>query len=184
LENWAAALSLAYELKLPVKDLQGATKSFRGVKRRLEVRMAKTGISVIDDFAHSPAKARESIRALKKHFPKSRIFVIFEPNRGGRSVKCLKKYKGVFDGIYKLYIPKLKVYKKKTRVKDLSGRELADNLRTYVRKLESNVFYFANRDKILADILKQVKAGDVVAFLGHGNFDEMIKKIEHGLNRL
>jgi UDP-N-acetylmuramoylalanine-D-glutamate ligase len=100
LENWCAAVAMGNELKLPIKKMQTGMKSFKGVKRRLEIRSTKK-ITVIDDFAHSPSKASQSVDALTKHFPDSRIFVVFEPNRGGRALKCMHNYNNVFKGIYK-----------------------------------------------------------------------------------
>jgi len=195
LENWCAAITLANELKLPLKKIQVGVKSFIGVKRRLEIRFpnhfgrslknktlatcpsvrrgAGKNIIIIDDFAHSPSKARGSAQALAKYFPGSRIFVVFEPNRGGRALKCMKNYNNIFSNIYKIFIPKLSQYKKKPGVYDVSGKELAMHL----KKSHKNIVYQPDNQKILKSIIKSVRSGDVVAFMGSRNFDILIKDL-------
>jgi len=39
LENWSGAIALANELKLPLKKIQAGVKSFKGVKRRIELEL-------------------------------------------------------------------------------------------------------------------------------------------------
>ena len=130
-------------------------------------------IIIIDDFAHSPSKARGSAQALAKYFHGSRIFVVFEPNRGGRALKCMKNYYNIFSNIYKIFIPKLSQYKKKPGVYDVSGKELAMHL----KKSHKNIVYQPDNQKILKSIIKSVRSGDVVAFMGSRNFDILIKDL-------
>ncbi|MCG2686570.1 Mur ligase domain-containing protein [Candidatus Parcubacteria bacterium] len=179
IENWCAAITLAKELKIKLEKIKKAVKTFKGVKRRLEIRSKKNNITIIDDFAHSPSKAKESVKALVKHFPKASIFVIFEPNRGGRALKCMKNYNNIFTGIYKVFIPKLTEYKQKPGVYDVSGRELAQHLRLTHDFSRGNlsIVYQPDNKKILNNILKSAKPGDVVAFMGSRNFDGMIKEL-------
>ena len=61
------------------KALRQALGSFRGVKRRLEVKGEVNGIVVIDDFAHHPSAIRETIRAVRLRYPHKRIWAIVEP---------------------------------------------------------------------------------------------------------
>jgi len=173
LENWCAGIALADELKIPLKKLQTGVKSFSGVKRRLEIRGIKKGVTVIDDFAHNPSKARQSVMALRRHFPKSKIYIVFEPNRGGRSDKCLPGYNGVFSGVTRIFIPQMTEYPPKKGVKDISGRELA----SYLKKTHKSAVYEPSAEKLVAWLKKNAKKGDVIAFLGSRNFGGVLKKI-------
>ncbi|HPA25978.1 MAG TPA: Mur ligase family protein [bacterium] len=173
LENWCAALALCLELKIDLNILQKAVRQFKGVKRRLEIRAQKNNITIIDDFAHNPSKARESILALKKHFPNKKIYIIFEPNRGGRSINCMQAYNNVFKGVDKIFIPKLSNYKPKEGVIDVSGKELA----THLKKTHKNVLYVGDNEKILAWLNTHAKPGTVIAFLGSRDFGGMIEKV-------
>ncbi len=173
LENWCAALALCLELKIDLKILQKAVGQFKGVKRRLEIRAQKNNIIIIDDFAHNPSKARQSVLALKKHFPDKKIYIIFEPNRGGRSINCMEAYNNIFTGVDKIFIPKLSNYKVKQGVVDVSGLELARHL----RKTHKNVAYEEKNEKIFAWLKAHAKPGTVIAFLGSRDFGGMLEKI-------
>jgi UDP-N-acetylmuramate--alanine ligase len=190
LENWCAGIAMALELKIPLKKIQAGIKSFSGVKRRLEILTLPTSFrtgscvtlpkgsknleaTVIDDFAHNPSKAKQSVLALRRHFPKSKIYIIFEPNRGGRSEKCLPGYNRVFSGATKIFIPQMTEYASKKGVKDVSGKELVD----YLRKTHKDVIYEPNAEKLVAWLKKNAKKGDVIAFLGSRNFGGVLEKI-------
>src|ERR1700687_3783467 len=55
-----------------------ALKTFRSVKRRLEVKAQVNGITIIDDFAHHPTAIEQTILALRARYPKSRLWVVLE----------------------------------------------------------------------------------------------------------
>ena len=52
--NALAAIAAARHVGVPVAESLAALASFRGVKRRMEVRGTVGGITVYDDFAHHP----------------------------------------------------------------------------------------------------------------------------------
>jgi len=63
--NALAVYILAHEQKLDLKLVRVALRSFKGVKRRQEVRGEVRNIKVIDDFAHHPTAVRETLRGLR-----------------------------------------------------------------------------------------------------------------------
>src|SRR2546429_2535185 len=73
----AAALAANYEISKDV--IAKALKTFRSVKRRLEVKAQVNGITIIDDFAHHPTAIEQTILALRARYPKSRLWVVLEP---------------------------------------------------------------------------------------------------------
>jgi UDP-N-acetylmuramate--alanine ligase len=56
LENAQCAAQLCAELKMDSDKVQDAISRFRGIERRLEIAGEVEGITVIDDYAHNPAK--------------------------------------------------------------------------------------------------------------------------------
>src|SRR5690606_33300174 len=56
-----------------------ALRTYRSVRRRMEVRGVVNDVTVIDDFAHHPTAVRETLRAASQRYPGRRLVAIFEP---------------------------------------------------------------------------------------------------------
>src|SRR5205823_12069812 len=66
-------------LPIYVFKISTALKTFKSVKRRLEVRAEVNGITIIDDFAHHPTAIAGTLTALRSRYPKGRVWAILEP---------------------------------------------------------------------------------------------------------
>ena len=77
--NATAAAALAANYEIPKDVIAQRSRTFRSVKRRLEVKAEVNGITIIDDFAHHPTAIEQTIRALRSRYPQSRLWVVFEP---------------------------------------------------------------------------------------------------------
>src|ERR1700675_4699904 len=77
--NATAAAALAANCEISKDVIAQALKTFRSVKRRLEVKAQVNGITIIDDFAHHPTAIEQTILALRARYPKSRLWVVLEP---------------------------------------------------------------------------------------------------------
>src|SRR5580700_3566505 len=60
--NATAAAALAANYEIPKDVIANALKTFRSVKRRLEVKAEVNGITIIDDFAHHPTAIEQTIK--------------------------------------------------------------------------------------------------------------------------
>jgi UDP-N-acetylmuramate: L-alanyl-gamma-D-glutamyl-meso-diaminopimelate ligase len=77
--NALAAIAAARHVSVPVQESLAALATFRGVKRRMEVRGTIGGITVYDDFAHHPTAIAASLKSLRRHVDGARILAVFEP---------------------------------------------------------------------------------------------------------
>ena len=77
--NAAMALCAARFAGLDAEQLRRSLLRFEGVMRRQEVRGTVNDVTVVDDFAHHPTAITQSIAGLRQRFPKSRLWVLFEP---------------------------------------------------------------------------------------------------------
>ena len=73
----AAAMAAGYGISADV--IASALKTFKSVKRRLEVKAQVNGITIIDDFAHHPTAIAGTLNALRSRYSESRLWVILEP---------------------------------------------------------------------------------------------------------
>ena len=69
--NATAAAALASGCGIPKEQIAAALKTFKSVKRRLEVRAQVNGITIIDDFAHHPTAIAGTLKALPRAISRS-----------------------------------------------------------------------------------------------------------------
>ena len=79
-ENISAVFTLCSSLGINDTQIISAIKSFKGLKRRLEIIPSGQKITVIDDFAQSPLRVKSVLNAIHQQFPLSKIYVYFEPH--------------------------------------------------------------------------------------------------------
>ncbi len=77
-ENGLAAMAASYYAGIPTSTAARALEAFTPVKRRLEVRSNRHGVTVYDDFAHHPTAISKTIQALKHSRRHRRILVVME----------------------------------------------------------------------------------------------------------
>src|ERR1700704_4931841 len=77
--NASAAAALAADYGVPKEVIADALRSFKSVKRRLEVKAEVNGVTIIDDFAHHPTAIEQTLQALRSRYPSARLWAVLEP---------------------------------------------------------------------------------------------------------
>lgn len=77
--NATAAAAAARHAGVPVEVATDALARFAGVRRRLEIRGERAGVTVYDDFAHHPTAIRVTLDALRKRVGGAPITAVLEP---------------------------------------------------------------------------------------------------------
>lgn len=176
-ENITGCFAIAHQIGLDSKVILKAMASFQGLKRRLEKRM-KTPVTVIDDIAHSPAKAASTLETLRKIY-KKKIIVVFEPNTGNRKRQAIPQYKNAFQKADLVIIPhltKLKLDPKETEL-PLDG----ETLTAVIAKSHRAVQYIDEDVTLIEFLQKNTAKGDVIVFLGSHGFRGMIEQLVESL---
>jgi len=172
--NATAAAAVAADHGVPGDVIAAAVRSFRAVKRRLEVKAELYGITIIDDFAHHPTAIGGTLQALRTRYPGRRLWAILEPRSNtlrrrvfqselARSLALADEV--VLAGIFKSEaIPEHERLDPATVVATLkaSGRP--------ARLLET-------ADLIVESIVPELRAGDVIAILSNGGFGGIYEKL-------
>lgn len=174
-ENITGCFALAVTLGIDPKIVLKSIASFKGLKRRLEKRIYSP-VTIIDDIAHSPAKASSTLETLRKIY-KQKIVVVFEPNTGNRKQQAIPQYKNAFQKADSVIIPKLTKLKidPKDHELPLEGNELAE----VIGRSHEHVMFIEQDNEIIEFLQKNTTKGDVIVFLGshgfRGMIDELIK---------
>jgi UDP-N-acetylmuramate: L-alanyl-gamma-D-glutamyl-meso-diaminopimelate ligase len=78
ISNAIAALLACKNAGIPLENSTKSLSSFKGVKRRLEVKFKNDALTIYDDFAHHPTSIKTTISGLRKNITNEKITVILE----------------------------------------------------------------------------------------------------------
>jgi UDP-N-acetylmuramate: L-alanyl-gamma-D-glutamyl-meso-diaminopimelate ligase len=176
--NATAAAAMAASYGISKEEISAALKTFKSVKRRLEVKAQVNGITIIDDFAHHPTAIAGTMVALRSRYPGARLWAILEPrsNTLRRNVfqNELAKSLALADEVIIAAIFKSDAIPEAERL-DLDA--VAAQIHSSGRRAQ----VIADADSIVASAAPQMRAGDVVAILSNGGFGGIYEKLPQRL---
>src|SRR5437899_2083245 len=176
--NATAAAALAAGYGISKQEIAAALKTFKSVKRRLEVRAQVNGVTIIDDFAHHPTAIAGTLTALRSRYPGARLWVILEPrsNTLRRNVfqDDLAKSLALADEVIIASVFKADAIPQAERL-DLDA--ISDQIGKYGKRAR----VIADVDSIIASAAPEMRSGDVVAILSNGGFGGIYEKLPQRL---
>ncbi len=96
--NALAATALASRLGVAFADIKRALGSFRGAKRRFDIRHAGERITLIDDYGHHPTEVKATLATARALKPQ-RLLCLFQPHRYSRTQLLKKEFGTAFDDV-------------------------------------------------------------------------------------
>jgi UDP-N-acetylmuramate: L-alanyl-gamma-D-glutamyl-meso-diaminopimelate ligase len=179
--NATAAAALAAGYGIPKEAIAQALRSFKSVKRRLEVKAQVNGVTIIDDFAHHPTAIAETLKALRTRYPEARLWAVCEP----RSNTLRRK---VFENEL---AESLAIADEAIITSVFKPEAIPENERLSVESVVSKVNAAGKRGRELRDadavvdaIAPELSNGDVVAILSNGGFGGIYEKLPERLRSL
>jgi UDP-N-acetylmuramate: L-alanyl-gamma-D-glutamyl-meso-diaminopimelate ligase len=179
--NATAAAAIAAFCGVPQAAIAAALKTFKSVKRRLEVKAEVNGITVIDDFAHHPTAIAGTLKALRARYPGARLWAILEPRSNTLRRRVLQsdlaRSLALADEVIVANVFRSEAVPEKER---LELPELAAEIQQNGRQAR----LLADADAIVATVAGEMRSGDVVAILSNGGFGGIYEKLPTRLREL
>ncbi len=180
--NATAAAALAAGRGLEKSAIVDALKTFKSVKRRLEVRAVVNGVTIIDDFAHHPTAIQQTLRALRSAYTSlthgGRLWVVLEPRSNTLRRKVMANELSASlceaDVVVLAAVYQLEKIPADERLDEHAVIEA-------VRKAGHPVRICADVAAIIDSVAKNVRSGDVVAILSNGGFGGIYEKLPERL---
>jgi UDP-N-acetylmuramate: L-alanyl-gamma-D-glutamyl-meso-diaminopimelate ligase len=173
-ENCLAAITITHRSGINVDAIKKGIKNFSGIKRRQElIGKTKNGAIVMDDFAHSPMKAKAALIAIRTRYSEVGVHVVYMPRLnelGDREV--LKGYMGAFELADTVIIPKIRIKKSTAKEDRIRGKDLVDAIKVG----QPNTIYMPKEERIV-DFVNDVKENDLVVFMSAGGWGEILNII-------
>src|SRR5207302_10779165 len=158
-----------------------ALKTFKSVKRRLEIKAEIGGVTIIDDFAHHPTAIAATLNALRVRYPGARLWAIFEPrsNTLRRNVrqKELVRSLALADQIVITPVFKPEAVPENERLTTAS-------VINGIKRLGKPAREISDADAIIAAVAPELESGDVVAILSNGGFGGIYEKLPRKLEEM
>jgi UDP-N-acetylmuramate: L-alanyl-gamma-D-glutamyl-meso-diaminopimelate ligase len=172
--NALAVVAAAKHCGLKNQQIQDAFNTFKGIKRRMEVKGIAGGVTIVDDFGHHPTAIRETLKALRLKFPTQKIWAIFEPrsNTTRRNVFQTEMVDALLgaDAIVVAEIAKLEQVPVDQR---LDPARLMREIKASGKPAE----YLPTVETIVEHVKKHVNGGDVVCVFSNGGFGGIHAKL-------
>jgi UDP-N-acetylmuramate: L-alanyl-gamma-D-glutamyl-meso-diaminopimelate ligase len=179
--NATAAAALASSSGVSKQAIAGALKTFKSVKRRLEVKAQVNGITIIDDFAHHPTAIAGTLKALRARYASARLWAILEPRSNTLRRRVLQS-----DLAHSLAGADEVIVANVFRSDAVPENERLE-LPALAAEIQQNgrpVRLLADADAIVQTIAPELRGGDVVAILSNGGFGGIYEKLPARLRQL
>ncbi len=161
--NALASIAVARTEGISYGEINKALKSFKGIRRRMEVVGERNGIKVIDDYAHNPKKIQAAIDTARLN--SARLRVIFQPHGYAPTNFLKEEFISTFAEKLLpadiLFMPEI-FYAGGTANKTVSSEEIVDDL----KERGVNAFFAGKRDDIIKEIRPGVESGDCILVMG------------------
>jgi UDP-N-acetylmuramate: L-alanyl-gamma-D-glutamyl-meso-diaminopimelate ligase len=179
--NATAAAAIAASCGLSTEAIADALKTFKSVKRRLEVKAQVAGVTIIDDFAHHPTAIAGTLKALRARYPGARLWAILEPRSNTLRRRILQsdlaRSLAMADEVIVAGVFRSEAVPENER---LELPALAAEIEAHGRRAR----LLPDADAIVQSIAPELRHGDVVAILSNGGFGGIYEKLPARIREL
>lgn len=178
--NALAVIACAKHCGLKNHQIQSAFDTFKGIKRRMEVRGIAGGVTVVDDFGHHPTAIRETLRALRIKYPHEKIWAVFEPrsNTTRRNV-FQTELAGAFADADWILVSEVARLEQIAADERLNPEKLMQDLKAAGK----SAAYLPDVDSIVSHVSRGAQGGDIVCIFSNGGFGGIHGKLLERLGR-
>src|SRR4030095_14542345 len=175
--NAVAAIAVGNYVGIPPADLADGLRTFKGIKRRLEVVGTADGVTVMDDFAHHPTAVHETLLALRSGYPDRRIWAVFEPRSAS---SCSRIFQADFARAFGAADEVIVAAVFRSSLPEagrLSAAQLVEDLQARTQRAR----YIAAVDDIVGTVVNEHRNGDIVVLMSNGGFGGIHRKLLQAL---
>ena len=183
--NALAVYAAAAEQGLAPREIAAGLATFRGVRRRMEVKGEAGGVLVLDDFAHHPTAIAGTLQAIRQRFPERRVWAVLEPRSWSlRRNVFQERLASSFDAADEVVLAEVYGADQLAAAERLDPERLVADLARRGRPSR----FLPGVDAIVSFLAEHARAGDVVAVLSNGGFGGIHAKLlaaleAHGARR-
>lgn len=165
--NALAAIAVCSAVGVSRDAIADGLRTFRGTRRRFEVRGEFRGATIIDDYAHHPTAVSATIETARQAFPGRRVVVAFQPHQVSRTQHLMDEFAAALARADVTLLLPIFAAREDTQIAARTLAELAEK----TRKNGANASVLTSLDHLSATLDDAAQPGDVWLFLGAGNIN-------------
>jgi UDP-N-acetylmuramate--L-alanine ligase/UDP-N-acetylenolpyruvoylglucosamine reductase len=166
--NATSVIALATELGVPFPKIAAALESFRGARRRFEIKHRSERFMVVDDYGHHPSEIRATL-ATARGTGRKRILTMFQPHRYTRTQALRDEFGRAFEETDVLVVADI-YPASEPPIPGVTGQTIVDAIAQHTA--QEGASFQPNRRQIAYDIGRGIEPGDLILSLGAGNIHE------------
>lgn len=165
IKNALAAIAVALNMGINFEHARNALSLFKGVYRRFDIRGEKSGVIVIDDYAHHPTEVMATLDAVSRSFPDRRVVAAFQPHTFTRTKELYKQFAGSFDKADVILVTDVYPAREKP-IEGVDGSIVVNAAKAFGHK---DIYYIPTLEELDSKLRNILKENDVFITLGAGN---------------
>ena len=172
--NALAVCTLALDEGLGFDAIAHGLATFRGMRRRQELRGEAGGVLVVDDFAHHPTAVAGTVAGVRERWPGRRLVAVFEPRSNSSRRKVFEaRYGEAFDAADRVFLSTPPLRHNDDAADFLDPEAVA--ARVAARGVPASAHPGAA--ELLGPLLDTLRPGDLVLVMSNGSFDGLVGKL-------
>ena len=177
--NALASIALGIEMNIPFHDIAAGLESYRGVRRRFDIKGEANGIMVVDDYAHHPTEVRVTLKSAKNGWNR-RIIGVFQPHLYSRTRAFYQEFAIALMETDILVVTDVFPAREEP-IEGVNGKMVADFAKDSGHK---NVFYIENLENLEKKLDNICQSNDMIITIGAGNIWRYAESYMNHLNNL
>ena len=162
--NATAAFIAARQVGLEPQTIAEALASFKGVKRRFDIRVNEEKHCYIDDYAHHPEEIRSCLTAVREAYRGKRITLVFQPHLFSRTRDFMDEFASVLSLADRLIL--LDIYPaRELPIEGITSQALLNKVSLSDKCLSTKAELIDLIDRERPELLITMGAGDIDRFV-------------------
>lgn len=175
--NLLSGIIAAVNLGAPIEKVRPIVERFHGARRRQEI-LLESPVVLVDDFAHHPTEVAATLTAVRRRYPRGKLWALFEPRSAtARRSVHQEAYVKAFDSADQILVASPFRQSELTEAERLSTDTLVDDLKSRGKDAES----FLSTDDMVSRIVSGRSGKDIIVVMSNGEFDKIQSKLVQAL---
>jgi len=179
ISNATGVIALGTVLGISVEKIAEAFESFRGAKRRFEVKYRSDNYMVVDDYGHHPSEIKATLETARG-VCSGRVMVMFQPHRYSRTQALQHEFGAAFGKADRVFVADVYAASEKP-IPGVTGQTIVDAV---TRTGHDGAQFVAVRQQIPVALGPLIEPGDLVLSLGAGDIHEQGTRLAADLARI